>query len=294
MHYADDPDYAGDWWLQYGFDDPYEVHDGAMAVERAREAGEFRTQADYDAAYARALRLRSPDELHERLAEQVGLRALVPRAIGAERLIELQELCPRHTASLHAESLSAPELALHPAYREPVPESALITLRLQQDRSARPIRRWTSGHPVVLALLDGSIDGAVTMPTLSLGHVHLALTERTRTGLRTRPELLHGLVLDWALLRALTPRGSTVQAVYAEHAWSFWDTQGSWSKPARRTLSTVFDGPGGPALVLTAQAALQAELRRTERALSELELLLEATNGLRPPRGDGPDDYLLG
>lgn len=287
MHYADDPDYAGDWWLQYGFDDPYGVYDQAVAVERAREAGEYRTQADYDAAYALALQLRSPEELYPRLVEQVGLRALAPLAIGSARLLELQELCPRHTASLE-------HLDLHPGYREPPPEAALITLRLQQDRLARPIRRWTSAHPVVLALLAGDLDGAVTMPGLALGQVHLALTEKTKTGLRARPELLHGLVLDWALLRALTPRGDTVHAVYAEHAGSFWDSQASWSKPARRTLADVFDGPGGANLVLTAEAALRAEVQRTERALDELELLLEATDGLKPPGRDGKDDYELG
>lgn len=287
MHYADDPEYAGDWWLQYGYEHPYEVHDQAVAVERAREAGEYRTQADYDAAYARALQLRSPDELYPRLAEQVGLRALAPLAISAERLLELQELCQGHTASLE-------HLDLHPAYREPPPETALITLRLQQDRLVRPIRRWTRGHPVVLAPLAGDLDGAVTMPGLALGQVHLALTAKTKAGLRAHPELLRGLVLDWALLRALTPNGQTVQAVYAEHAGSFWDSQAAWSKPARRTLATVFDGPGGANLVLTAEAALRTEVLRTKRALDELELLLEATNGLSPRCRDSRGDYELG
>lgn len=38
MHYADDPDYAGDWWLQYGFKHSYEVYDQAEESTAAAHA----------------------------------------------------------------------------------------------------------------------------------------------------------------------------------------------------------------------------------------------------------------
>lgn len=47
---------------------------------------------------------------------------------------------------------------------------------------------------------------------------------------------------------------------------------------------------GGRNLMFTAEAALRAEVGRTERTFNELELLLETTAGMRPP---GLDDYEL-
>lgn len=286
MHYADNPEYAGDWWLHHGFEYPYEVYDEAVDVERAREAGVFQTQADYDAAYAKALHLGSPDQYYPRIIEQAGLRALIPHTISAERLAELQLLCAKHVVhSEHALWEEAfgdiPPMFLDEPKKQ---RSALMVLSLERDYRVRPRQRWSSSHPVVVALLSGELDGALTLPELAHARVNIALTEKSRRTLTEHPELLNGLEVNWMLLRALTTSGETVHAVYNSHAESFWHSRSLWSAPARDTLVDTLDDPELRGLITSAGAALISEGRRTNNAIREVKRFLEATDGT-PPNG---------
>lgn len=267
MHYTDNPEYAGDWWNHNGYEWPNDVFEEAVGVERAREAGAFDTQADYDAAYCGAMHLDSPDQWHPRSIEQAGLGALIPEAINAEHLATLQQLSPKHVV------IADPGLA-H--------SHGLLVLALQQNVDARPRRRWRSKHPIVEAILAGDVDGAVTLPELARASVTIAPTEKSRFMLTQYPQLLRGLVVEWKLLRALTGHGETVHAVYDHQFESFWQIQQTWRSAVGNLLAETLSDPLRYGISQPARAALNAELGRTNNAIAEIERFLERAAGDPP------------
>lgn len=298
MHYADYPDYAGDWWNHNGYDWPNDVWDAARAVELAREAGRFATQADYDAAYAGALQLASPDLLQHRLVEQIGLRALASLTIDAARLAGLQQLCPLH-AVLNAgtdpySDAEAPDDA--PAATA-APVSGLLVMSFSQDRAAQPRARWTSHHPVVVALLAGSLDGALTLPMLARGEVCIALTARSlRTIEDHGSELLDGLERKWRCLASVTGSGDAVHAVHAPWSRDLWHCSAMWEEPADgELLWDAVDDPRRRGVTTKAAHALRQERLLVKKDLAELELLLGMSAGTGPAGTEpDPDGYELG
>ncbi|WP_125098688.1 hypothetical protein [Leucobacter chromiireducens] len=303
MHYADDPDYTGDWWNHHDYDWPNDVWDAARAVELAREAGRFATQADYDAAYAGALQLASPDLLQHRLIEQTGLRALASLTIDAARLAGLQQLCPLH-AVLNAgtDPYSDAEASDDAPAAAAAPVSGLLVMSLSQDRAAQPRVRWTSHHPVVVALLAGSLDGALTLPMLARGEVCIALTSRSlKTIVESSIDLLDGLERKWRCLSSVTGAGDgaskhTVHAVHGPWSTDLWHSSAMWQEPAAGELFwDAVDDPRRRGVTTKAAHALHQERLLVGRALAELELLLGMSADPDPadPRTD-PGDYELG
>lgn len=298
MHYADDPAYAGDWWNHNGYEWPNDVYDAARAVELAREAGSFAAQADYDAAYAAAMQLASPDLLQHRLIEQGGLRALAPMAIDASRLAELQRLCPNHAVlSTDADPFDLDWLLedqdAEPAEPIEVPASGLLVMSLSHDRTARPRTRWTSHHPVVTALLAGALDSAVALPMLAAGEVCVALTPRSlKTVVDSGVELFDGLERKW---RCLTAAGGAVHAVPDPWSRDLWHIPDPWNTPAGELFWDTVDDPRRRGITVKAAHALHQERLTVDRAFDELELLLSMGSAPRPadPTPD-PDDYELG
>lgn len=303
MHYADDPDYAGDWWNHNGYDWPNDVWDAARAVELAREAGRFAAQVDYDAAYAGALQLASPDLLQHRLIEQTGLRALASLTIDAARLAGLQQLCPLH-AVLNAgtDPYSDAEASDDAPAAAAAPVSGLLVMSLSQDRAAQPRTRWTSHHPVVVALLAGSLDSAATLPMLARGEVCIALTAQSlRTIEDHGSELLDGLARKWRCLSTVTAAGDgagkdTVHAVHAPWSRDLWHGSATWEEPADgELLWDTVDDPRRRGITTKAAHALHQERLTVRRSLAELELMLGMCADTDPadPRTD-PGDYELG
>lgn len=303
MHYADDPDYTGDWWNHHGYDWPNDVWDAARAVELAREAGRFATQADYDAAYAGALQLASPDLLQHRLIEQTGLRALASLTIDAARLAELQRLCPLHAVlSSDADPYSDAEASDDAPAAAAAPVSGLLVMSLSQDRAAQPRTRWTSHHPVVVALLAGSLDSAATLPMLARGEVSIALTPRSlKTIVESSIDLLDGLDRKWRCLSSVTGAGDgaskhTVHAVHGPWSTDLWHSSALWQEPADGELfwDTV-DDPQRRGIRGKAAHALHQERLAVGRSLAELELLLGMSADAGPAGTQpDPDDYELG
>lgn len=316
QHYADDPEYRGDWWRHTGYEYPYDIYDALVAVELAREAGKFSTQADYDTAYAAAQQLESPDDLQRNLIEYQGLRALIPAALDSEHLSALQRACPEHTV-LSAmtdpyEGIVFDEWTPEPSHGVSLPcaavndsptessASGLMVLSFRQDREVRPKPRWTSSHALVRALTEGRLDSAVTLPALARGEVGVALTARSietilehmneRGVLDTSPDsLFFGLTCTWRCLSSVTPDrpDGPVHLVQAVHSRNLWECSSLWEAEPKLLGDSIRD-PRTRGLSVGAAAALHAERLVVDSAVADLELLLDATSGLRFNNEDNP------
>ncbi|MHA3724162.1 hypothetical protein ACXR2T_09815 [Leucobacter sp. HY1910] len=202
----DSDEYCGDWWLDYP--EPYEVRDRLREVERNRKAGQYRDQADYDAAYWEAEQVTPPHDRQRTSIVRSGLAAALPHVIDTARFDELRVLAPDWAVDLTDSA-----------------DPALIVLGVQLPRKRRA-PRWNSRHPIIQAitakprLLDGAINTEALAQTAC---VTLALTERTLDSLHAHPELLQRTTLTWRCLRRsqgdITLVPGTHDAVRADEPW---------------------------------------------------------------------------
>ena len=311
-HYADHPDYRGDWWFHAGYEYPYEIYDALVAVERACEAGKFTAQADYDSAYAHAQQLRSPADLQPNLITHQGLRTLIPTAIDAERLEELQRSHPEHavdstladpfemiqfgefqpdwgTRGPEVDTLEVDEAEDAEDATMP-PATGLLVLSFERDKKASRALRWTSGHPLVRAIREGQLDSAVTLSALACGKVEVALTERSvetiseyvdaRGSLDNGPDSpFYGLTITWRCLTSVTPgkAGGLVHMVHSAHSYDLWHSSALWKADAVLLGDTLHD-PRARGLNVKAADALWSERHLVHCAIAELELFLGITS----------------
>lgn len=173
----DRDDYTGDWWQDYP--DASEILPRLRAVERARAAGEYATQADYHSAFWDAEGATAPGDRIRVAIARSGLTTVAPLAITAERFTELRGEAPEWSVS--SDGLLVLGVTRHPGKNAP---------------------RWNSRHPVVEALTRGEIDSAITRDGLfTAGCITVAMTEKTLDTIYVRPELLHETGLAWQCLR---------------------------------------------------------------------------------------------
>lgn len=179
-------------------------------VERDRESGKFSSQEEYDEAHWEAEGMTPPGMRDIVVAQRSRLGSLIPLALDYEPLTS--ESSPR--SRLDRLVKLSQKWTVKPVLDSPGGLCVIsVAHHSQREREMRDqgwpveppsgVPYWSGRHPLVLALLKGFVDGAITVPRLGKQRIDLAPTRRTLNWLRTHPGALSGfLSIELACLRA--------------------------------------------------------------------------------------------
>lgn len=215
MHFTDNPNYRGDWWR---FEDhheyPNEIYDRVRAVGDRLDAGEFETQADYDTAFYEADYDTPPGDRNHRALQRNGLFRLANLLMTGPELAKAAHANPFY--GMRRKNMDQLEVPLA-EYIEEDP-TGLMVLAVDPPRKGL---FWRSDDALMLAVLTGMVDTALTENGLMQGMIQLVPSLKTRLFLRKHPRVLADSQIWWQALYVTGEGESEPSYVYrTREPWS--------------------------------------------------------------------------